>query len=207
MKLIKLSKDHYVIVDDSEVKEGDSYLVELFDVTGKSTGLHLEYCKSINDDWVNNLNIVSTRHIKNCKKITHSTQPLQSRPHWANYGIITVQEVKELLGEVDVEKKAHSMIMNYLTDNNSSGDFNKSTIGADDNKNWFIKGYNQCLEDNKEKKYTEKDIRKAIEMARERITHPDWDYIYEDDNEIIQALQSKTEWDVTIDGELKLTIE
>lgn len=30
----------------------------------------------------------------------------------------------------------------------------------------FTAGYNQALEDNKEKKYTEEDLRKAIEMER-----------------------------------------
>lgn len=208
MKLIKISKDHYVIVDDSEIKIGDFYLVELFNVTGKSTGLHLEKCESIYNDWVNNSNIVSSRYIKNCRKIIHSTQPLQNQSHCENYGIITIQKVKQLFGEVDVEKKAQFIVMNYLTDNNPSGDFTKPTIGADDNKSWFIKGYNQALEDNKGKMYTKEDMRDAIEMAREKLTHPDWDYIYENADQIIQNFQ-QIEWGVefTVDGGLKLIAE
>jgi len=34
-----------------------------------------------------------------------------------------------------------------------------------DRKNGYIKGYNQCQEDMADKKYTEEDIRKAIEVG------------------------------------------
>mgnify|MGYP003511068027 CR=1 FL=1 len=44
-----------------------------------------------------------------------------------------------------IEKEAEKVMMNYLTGNNPDGDFIHSTIGADDNKNWWIAGYNACL--------------------------------------------------------------
>ena len=76
--------------------------------------------------------------------------------------------------------------------------------------NGYQKGYNQALEDKKEKKYTEEDLRKAIflysawitggapslriaETAEERI------------KQIIQSLEPKTEQEVEfIDDTLKL---
>jgi hypothetical protein len=35
-------------------------------------------------------------------------------------------------------------------------------------RNCFIDGYTQCQEDNKEKKYTEEDLRKAISEAQKK---------------------------------------
>ena len=55
MKLIKLSNTHYIIVDDSEIKDGDY----VYDSKDKVIRYVKKYLK---DDWI--------------KKITHSTQPL-----------------------------------------------------------------------------------------------------------------------------------
>lgn len=61
------------ILSDDKPKVGDYYLVELFKITGESIGLQLEQCKTIDDVWVNNSDVVSTRHIENCKKIIATT--------------------------------------------------------------------------------------------------------------------------------------
>lgn len=63
----------YIISPDEEIKEGDWYAVELFDVTSASTGIHLEQCKSIDDVWVNKPDVDKIRHIGNCKKIIATT--------------------------------------------------------------------------------------------------------------------------------------
>ena len=42
----------------------------------------------------------------------------------------------------EIKNIGHSVMMNYLTDGNPEGDFKRSTIGADDNKNWWIQGAN-----------------------------------------------------------------
>lgn len=49
--------------------------------------------------------------------------------------------------EQKIRDKAEKVVMDYLTDGNPDGDFTKSTIGADDFKLWWMKGYTQCLED------------------------------------------------------------
>jgi hypothetical protein len=64
---------HLYITSDEKPKENDWYLVELFKITGESIGLHLEQCKTINGVWVNSSDIISTRHIENCKKIIATT--------------------------------------------------------------------------------------------------------------------------------------
>jgi hypothetical protein len=60
--LIKLSETHYIVVDDSEIKEGEWYLTFMNnEVAGEP-----RRCED------------SSYSFGNCKKITHSTQPLES---------------------------------------------------------------------------------------------------------------------------------
>lgn len=198
-KLIKLTKDHYVVVDDSEIKEGDWY--------------YWEVTKTIQIAKLDSLNRFP-KSSDGSKKITHSTQPFNNRPHFAQYGLITLSEVKELIGEVDVEKKAEYDWMLHT----------EGSIVVTDKNDWksgFHHGYNQALEDNKEKKYTEEDLRKAIQLAWEADSIDgtvDLNIVlhYGDNNdlrtkwsedEIIKSLQPKTEWEVEIvDGKLKLKL-
>lgn len=142
-KLIKLTNDHYVIVDDSE-------------------------------------------------KMTHSTNVFDE--HNLDLQQISLQEVKELIGEVDVvEELAEKAWGNSL-----------ATKG---HRIGFKYGYNQALEDNKEKKYTEEDMKNALFYA---LNHPKEDGVISITRDSIvrksiQSLQPKTEWEIEIiDGKLKL---
>ena len=172
MKLIKLKHDHFVIVDDSEIKEGDF----VYDSKDKVIRFVKRYLK---DDWI--------------KKITHSTQPLYKNDFWAIQEL-KLSEVKELIGEVDVEKKADDIIPNLL---------HKKYV-----KTGFIAGYNQALEDNKKRKYTEEDLRMAYkEGAKSQRFNAYLDGSEKTIDETIQSLQLKTEWEVEIvDGKLKLKL-
>jgi hypothetical protein len=59
----------------------------------------------------------------------------------------------------------------------------------------FRSGYFHCLEDNKEKKYTEEDLRKAMRLFHERELKTI--------DDVIQSLQPKTEWElVCVDNRL-----
>jgi hypothetical protein len=91
MKLIKISSDHYIIVDDSEIKEGD-WVLDVYDNSIKliSNTVILPLDK---DYW---------------KKITHSTQPIEQYYGAADGTIpfvyhkiieLLLSEVKELIGE------------------------------------------------------------------------------------------------------------
>lgn len=178
MKLIKINTDHYVVVDDSEIKVGDwTY----------------HHVKGIYEARVDGA-------YTNQKKITHSTEPLEQY-----YGVIdgtipfvyhkinplSLSEVKELITEVDVEKKA---INSW-----------EGCDGCDTNDELFFtngyqRGYNQALEDNKEKKYTEEDLKYMFECGRN----------YQNNAEItfkvsMEYIHPKTEWEVEfIDGKLKI---
>lgn len=179
MKLIKINTDHYIIVDDSEIKEGDwTY----------------HHVKGIYEARVDGA-------YTNQKKITHSTQPLEVKitdegihlPDWSKVKALLPREVKELIGVVDVEKNMwyERNVQNpYSSDSLLHTGFNKG----------FELGYKQALEDNKDKKYTEEDIYKAYRAGMQ--------FVGEDKGslgEFIQSLQPKTEWEVEIvDGKLKL---
>ena len=120
MKLLKLNTDHYIIVDNSEIKEGDCVLSKLNEIV------------------VFGSNYTSSLY----KKITHS-----NIGHLYQDSILplSLQEVKELIGEVDAEKKAEEVF--------------PIISGAHPNINWdranlqegFVTGYNQALENTKRK--------------------------------------------------------
>ena len=217
MKLIKINTDHYVIVDDSEIKEKSGDWFYSFE-----TGII--YHTLIHHTAVS------------CKKITHSTQKLYKNDFWAIQEL-KLSEVKELIGEVDVEKDyvlSRLCVHNkrnpdYIPYDEDDESIKPKDCGCD---NCFygrtilsekILQLNQAIEDNKEKKYTEEDLRKAIGMARDikdnsahdiftvedisgctEICTYGWRNRYKDE-EIIQSLRPKTEWEVEfVDGKLKL---
>jgi len=184
-------------VDDSEIKEKDWVI----DSLGIRQITSFESVMVIKD-------------ITHIKKITHSTQPLGIKPITDKVVIekdkdnnplmsaqyveldmsctvkpLSLQEVKELIGEVDVEKKALA-----FAEAESYGKLNGDLWKG------FLFGYNQALEDNKEKKYTEEDIYKAYRAGMQ--------FVGEDKGslgEFIQSLQPKIEWEVEmVDGKLKL---
>ena len=102
----KLSEDHYIICDDSEIKEDDFFLMN---------SSIIRQC-----DYIDGYMLIDTtqgkHHISVCHKITYSTQPLaflnvdgfttaNLKPDWSNVKFLPLSEVKELLGVVDVENK------------------------------------------------------------------------------------------------------
>lgn len=177
MKIMKIKEDHYIVVDDSEIKEGD-WLLDTTDNT-------------IWDCYKD----MSISLFPECKKITHSTQPIEKDEETYTYEkvkYIPLSYIKELIGEVNVSAKANE----EYKDNLHNPFFTAAPMG-------YIKGYNKALEDNKYKKYTEEDLRKALEYGYER--GKEGDFTSEQEENFYQSLQPKTEWEVEIvDGKLKL---
>lgn len=195
MKLIKLNPDHYVVVDDSEIKKGD---------------------------WIYNaerepsiLECVGKGSLRGWQKITHSTQPIDCACSNRGYKLDTncaernrcfdkvqylpLQEVKALIGEVDIWQKFKEI----------DGSCQKGEY-----EHWlFESGYNQALEDNKEKKYTEEDLRKifyvGVQLGINQELYTQLGKPLQNEEEVldrtIKSLQPKTEWEVEfVDGKLKL---
>jgi hypothetical protein len=130
------------------------------------------------------------------KKITHSTQFLEGVKQ-----LVPSDIPIELIGEVDVftvveqwSKSKEKFVYQYW------------------NKPSFIEGYNQALEDNKHKKYTEEDMKECIKsILRDLNAHNEIDkpvnFVWTDSfKKHIQSLQPKTEWEVEFNtnGKLKL---
>ena len=201
MKLIQLFEEHYIEVDDSEIKIGDIVVEKL--LTGKYELFTIHTLNDINR--------------QTQKKVIRSTQPLElicctpagqiktyidcegcdrGTLGYNEVNPLSLSEVKELIGVVDVEKKAQI----------EWGNVHRTGVLG------YIDGYNQALEDNKEKTYTKEDLEKAIEIAQTTSYvstqlfsgHSSVKHNFKPE-EIIQSLKPKTEWEVeTIDGKLKL---
>ena len=138
MKLIKLTDDHYVVVDET-IQPVNGYYYDSFIKAIRNTSA-AEYGEA-----------------SHCWKITHSTQPM---PHGAvregqitGVTAISLQEVKELIGEVDVESDAEEWAWIYNQGENGKEYFKIA-------KEAYIAAYNQCLEDNEEyiKRATEWEV-------------------------------------------------
>ena len=173
----KLSEDHYIVVDNSDIKIGDIVAEKL--LTGK---YELFTIHTLND-------IDEQTQIK----ITHSTQPESLGMGWMqSVQPLLLSEVKEVLGIVDVRKKAWKY--------NPVKKLDAAFIRAA-----YICGYNEALEDNKEQKYTEKDLR-AVFMHGFLLGVDRGDYSLDMENRALSTYtQPPTEWEVEmVDGKLKL---
>jgi DNA-directed RNA polymerase subunit F len=117
---------------------------------------------------------------------------------------ISLQEVKELIGEIDVEKKAHNWSTRQTT---RSTDYWRSMVST------YVEAYTQALEDNKEKKYTEEDVGKifyvGVQLGINQELYAQLGKPLQNEEEVldrtIKSLQPKTEWEVKfINGKLTL---
>ena len=184
MKMIKLTSDHYIVVDgDSEIKEGDwTY----------------HHVKGIYEARVDGA-------YTNQKKITHSTIP---KGMMVIEGIkrLSLQEVKELIGEVDVEALEIRYYQQLEQRREVAKNFTGQVAGRHPDMfghsevhnmvRGYLEGYNQALEDNKDRKYTDEDVIRIVEKSRETGLTAEY---------LIMTFQPKTEWEVEmVDGKLKL---
>lgn len=203
MKLIKLTDTHYVIVDDSEIKQNDYYLntsiPEILFKKEKGVLFH------------------------HCKKITHSTHCLKCGSYdfnsvgdfnntsyecndcdnkWEGIKPLSISEVEEAISGYSVEKMAEQ---EYIINCNGGYDLEAYKAGFED-------AINAHKEHVKDKLFTVEDMRKAYEAGmvwmgeyQNREYSNDW-MKYPNEKDYIQSLLPKTEWECTFDeqGKLKL---
>lgn len=187
--MIKLSEEHCIVVDNSEITTGDIVAEKL--LTGKYELFTIHTLNDIDKS--------------SQKKITYSTQPESLGVGWMqSVQPLFLSEVKELLGVVDVEKKALKISPVEL-------DEDEFDVNETHRVTW-IDAYTQALEDNKEKKYTEEDLERAYftgvaDFHEKCILKKETailDILIELFSKYIQSLQP-TEWEVEfVDGKLKL---
>ena len=147
MKLIKID-NYWIVVEDKRIENP------------KTTDIILDEYNEVG-------NFVDLSHLSlgygNMKKLIASQNPDHKLPN-----ITFSEEVAKELGEVDVEKLAETNT--YLKfDRVITGeieDVKRKMFGRICNYEGFIDGYNQCKEDNKEKKYTEENLMEAFYQGR-----------------------------------------
>ena len=102
---------------------------------------------------------------------------------------LNLEQIRDIVGELHIENKAK-----ILSD---------TFINKDESYLSYITGYYDAIEDNKEKKYTEEDMRMAYFEGKSYVA--DTPPYFDNFEQFIQSLQPKTQWEVEIvDGKLKL---
>ena len=148
MKLIKID-GYWVIISDEEIQYKDN---------GKLVVDEYNKIHHLNENsfWRGRLIIASN-------KPEHHEGWLS--PEKAPYNITFAEEVAKELGEVDIEDNSqiHEWVQEVITEEgrqwNDQDALEPVYYGV-------VKGYNQCKEDNKEKKYTEEDLMEAFYQGR-----------------------------------------
>ena len=202
-KLIKLSNTHYIVIDDSEIQEGDW----VYKIQHSHTSLFYVDCEELADDF--------NRNKDNYKKITHSTEPLEMQKmnslgsHFAFVKIkeLSLSEVEESINGYSVEKLAE----NHIKENETSFDNWKEIAYT---RVGYIEGFKAHQEFVKDKLFTLDDMKrflaKTIENAPSTESHTEMisnkayrhhvlDVLFDN---LIQHFLPKTEWDITIDEQI-----
>lgn len=185
-KLIKLSDSHYIVVDKSEIKEGD--FVYHPEVSQEYTIVNT--LKEGNEKYSKGQHIAkgvykhkptTNEFYKKERKITHSTQPLEGENTnwefgWDKIKPLNISEVEEVINGYSLKKISTGM--------------------------FFDKGFNAHKELTKDKMFTLEDMQKVIRLARVQ-SYGGFNNSIES---IIQSLLPKTEWDIEFDeqGKIKL---
>lgn len=186
-KLIKINEQHYVVCDDSEIKEGDWY----YDFTDKEGSLPI-YQRS-----------QCPKFYSGCKKITHSTQPLEhgTEPFADGVQYVKVFDKIKPLPLSEVEEAIYGYKNKFLK-------FFKNELNYKNYWKPLIEDNPQLIEAHKElvkdKLFTVEDMKL---FAAELIGRYKSGKIqeFEDVQDIIESYLPKTEWDIEfIDGKIKL---
>ena len=184
MKLIEIKKDeHYIIVDDSKIKRGDWYY----------SFIHRNIFQSTNDE----------QYFEEEFKITHSVQPIEEKwilnervKFFDKIKPLSLSEIKEVIYGYSVEKMAYNW---FPKANKHEIHFNLGWVRI------FEEGFNSHKELTKDKLFTIEQLKLAWELGAA------WGDVLLDEankaqNEFIESLSPKTEWEVEFDenGKLKL---
>lgn len=192
-KVIKLTQEHYVIVDDSELQVGDWYLNTYVNEKELKPQKHTEKRHLINHK--------KDYRFKYCKKITHSTQPLEdviTENSFKSYKFIPLEEIEELIYGYNLEKlaireakKLHSF------EKHSDTDIYNQCVNED--AELIIIGFKAHQELVKDKMFTIEDMREAFFDMKH--PHDEIDFQH-----LLIRRGYKTEWDIEIDENGKITL-
>lgn len=199
-KLIKLSEEHYIIVDDSEIKESDTILwleKKIWKNFQKSKhGYYLQMGSS------------QFRPIEEFEKITHSTKPLEivairfRKPN-PNRDVEGFDKIKELkLSEIEelvYGYNYHTLAKEACIKYGIETDFvNPYTL--------FIEGFKAHQELTKDKVFTLDQVNRLVNSVTEFMSHNEPSEFDDWYQKKLQKFLPKTEWDIKIDEQGKITL-
>jgi len=209
-KLIKLSETHYIVVDDSEIKEGDYAIHNNKEYRNKYNEKPIlctkSNCESIQEHW---------------DKITHSTQPLElidwengakgKRPAFDKIKPLSLSGVEDAINGYSVEKMAEE---EYPI--NRTGSMwmpSRHEVSNMYRQEGYIKGFNVREQLAKDKVFTVEDVENIWKYALGCAeTHDKYGtknkskFIERDVKEFIQSLLPKTEWEVEFNEQGKIVL-
>lgn len=202
-QIVKISEEHYIIVDYSEMTKNDFVLHIPSNTIIRCMGFgETNGSKSIVDD-----DVRYPREVlyKECKHITHSTKPLETTvipgcyngPCWNKIKQVSLSEIEELIYGYSVEKMAEEILTSHR-------DYKAESFSEYQNGrlNGIIEGIEAHQELTKDKLFTVEDMMKAIQFGNDTINP----CFSNRDLDFIQSLLPKTEWDCEIDENNKITL-
>lgn len=157
MKLIKI--DGYWIIVEKQIPNIDEFYWDDLVSSWKNVGILKMngYADGNSTKKVISSYVGTTTPIQCSNRLIASNNPEHNLP-----SITFSEEVAKELGEVDVEQKAYSWL--YEEETEEMVRFKRYPLVP--MEYGYINGYNQCKEDNKEKKYTEEDLMEAFYQGR-----------------------------------------
>ncbi len=200
-RLIKLNKEHYIIVDDSAIKEGDMFINEHNQIS---------VCVKSLEEFLKN-NTTNT-----IKKVTHSTKPLEY--HQVDVKLIdegvegwefnkikqlSLSEVEELLFGYSVQKLVNESFENM--------GYNSTVTPYEEDqfKLGYKLGFNAHKELAKDKLFTVDDMlmvfKHGILFNQETVSNCK-EAVETEFDLLIKSIKPKTEWEVKFINE-KLTLK
>ena len=195
MELTKINTDYYIIVDDSKIED---------------------------NDWMQRNDEHPVQAVPNFwwdfkdryRKVTHSTKKLGSNVGStytpSNVKYLSLGEVKKVTGEVNLEELELKYHQQLIQRREVAKNFRGQVAGNHPDMftsremlsmmEGFTYGYTQALEDNKNKQYTEEDMKYMFECGRN----------YQNNAEVtfkvsMDFIKDRVKWEVEfVDGKLKL---
>lgn len=186
-KLIKINDEHYVVVDDSEIKENDW----IYDLEENVIYLIKKEMLGV--------------FLLSCRKITHSTQPLEQKTNSHSQGFnmkamssdvelifdkikqLSLSEVQETIKGYSVEKMA---IEKYPNDWNTSKDFEDPLLVVSCSRTAYRKGF--IAHETLVKDKIQKDFMKYVSYRNLE----DDEYIRPIIEDFLQFISSQNEWEI-----------
>lgn len=203
MKLIKLNGQHYIAVDDFDIYKEDFVYYKSVNNSLNPPKNGIYKVEKITNKIIQFYNNEGLVDVSSCKKVTHSTQPLESiynaEAHEVEEGSFrkikpfSLSEVEEAINGYSVEKMANS----HCEEQNR--------LSNPHDHNSFIEGFNAHKELVKDKLFTVEQLYTAFSCGR----------TYEKSNrqgvgqsELVDYIKSleKTEWDVEFDEQGKIVL-